>query len=313
MLDNIERIITAVLGGVFGIIIGVFIVNTGLALSENVEAAFLIIAFAVIGVFTAIAVYERNKNKMMEHNNQVREETIALITHEMRTNLTTTSWAIESIIQTYSDKISPDDIKMLQSTTEGIATTVMHSVNLLDISLLDIGKLTIALEWVDLGQIDTMVMETLKKFSMGASKKGINFVSKVHLDHERKAEVDLMRLRIILENLLENAIQYTVGDKKEIKVIIENDAVSFTVIISDTGIGIPPLEQEKIFSEFYRASNARSTLGSGSGIGLYLCKEYVKAHKGKIRFESKEKEGTTFYISIPLKTVADVKGFFEKM
>lgn len=83
--------------------------------------------------------------------------------------------------------------------------------------------------------------------------------------------------------------------------------------VTDTGMGIPIEEQENIFSAFFRASNARRKQSTGSGIGLHMCYQYVKVHHGTIRFESTEGKGTTFYITIPLKTSADVKEFMEKM
>ena len=106
-------------------------------------------------------------------------------------------------------------------------------------------------------------------------------------------------------------MQYARGG--EIKVDIENTDESMNIVVSDNGIGIPIEEQEKIFEEFYRASNARDKVSSGSGIGLYMCDQYVKAHHGTMRFESKENVGTTFYISIPLKTTANVNEFLNKI
>ena len=123
----------------------------------------------------------------------------------------------------------------------------------------------------------------------------------------------MMRFRIILENLLENAIQYTTGEKREITVTVYNDAVAMTIMVKDTGIGIPEKEHSKIFSEFFRASNARKKLSNGSGIGLHMCAKYIKAHHGTIRFESKEGEGSIFYVTLPLKSAADVKEFLTKI
>jgi signal transduction histidine kinase len=122
-----------------------------------------------------------------------------------------------------------------------------------------------------------------------------------------------LRLRIIFENLLENAINYTEGDKKEVSVFVGNDAKNLILRISDTGIGIPESEQKNIFSEFYRAANARVLLSSGSGIGLYLTDQYVKAHHGSIDFKSEENKGTTFNVKIPLRTSLEVKEFFESV
>jgi signal transduction histidine kinase len=70
--------------------------------------------------------------------------------------------------------------------------------------------------------------------------------------------------------------------------------------VTDTGIGIPQEEQKKIFNKFYRASNARQKISKGTGIGLYLSKFFVDTHKGRIGFDSKEGQGTTFYFSLPL-------------
>jgi K+-sensing histidine kinase KdpD len=78
---------------------------------------------------------------------ELRNETVALITHEMRTALTSSGWTIESILKDYEDKIKDSDKKILSDLVKSNQTTVMHTVNLLDVSLSDIGKLAISLEW----------------------------------------------------------------------------------------------------------------------------------------------------------------------
>ena len=82
--------------------------------------------------------------------------------------------------------------------------------------------------------------------------------------------------------------------------------------MSDTGIGIPDSEKEKIFTKFYRAQNAKKKLSNGTGIGLYLCKEYSEAHQGSVRFESTENQGAAFFVTIPLKSTAKLNEFFVK-
>ena len=99
--------------------------------------------------------------------------------------------------------------------------------------------------------------------------------------------------------------------KQQIEDVIGLDASDAILISAKSGIGIPDAAKDKIFGEFFRAENARKALSAGSGIGLYTAQQYSKAHKGSIRFESKEGVGTTFYVTIPLKTVADVKGFVK--
>jgi signal transduction histidine kinase len=72
------------------------------------------------------------------------------------------------------------------------------------------------------------------------------------------------------------------------------------VSVEDQGIGIPEDEQDKIFSKFYRADNATDTETEGTGVGLFITKQIAEAHKGKIWFESKQGEGTTFYVQLPI-------------
>lgn len=313
-----EKILSYLLGGIFGVVVGFIILSFHMdgMFDSAIERAALVIITTVVGILSSIAIIEYKTSKEMKKNTLIRDETVALITHEMRTGLTSTGWAIDLVLKKYKQHMTSDDVQLLQDIVTSIHTTVMHSVNLLDVSLLDIKKLTIALTWTKLVEVEEMFKEVLEKYSIGAGQKGIEFAHSLVLDHERQAEVDLMRLRIILENLLENAIQYTIGDaakRKVITVAISNDDRNVNISVTDNGIGIPASEQQKIFGEFYRASNARKKLSAGSGIGLYTCSQYVKAHRGTITFESKEGEGTTFHISIPLKTAADVQDFAHKI
>lgn len=313
MNDTAERILSYAIGGIVGFIGGTLISSAHMTYFDQERTSFLLAVTTLVGILTAVIVVEYRKSQALRENNKVREETVALITHEMRTGLTSTGWAIQLILQNYSDKMSEEDKTLLQGVVESIHTTVMHTINLLDISVLDIGKLLISLEWIKLDKVEQMFKEVLEKYSLGTKRHDIKLISSIHLDKMREVEVDMVRLRIILENLLQNAIQYTLEGKKEITVTITNDALNLNINVSDTGIGIPGADQAKIFTEFFRAENARKKLSSGSGIGLYTCQKYVAAHHGTITFKSKEGQGTTFFITIPLKTRADVNEFLTKI
>ncbi len=308
-----ERIISYVLGGVIGAALGFLLISFRIPMFAQESSELIVSIVIIISILVSIVIVESKNEIVMKHNNAIRDETVALITHEMRTSLTSSGWAIGLVLKKYESALTSDDIKLLKGVVDSMHTTVMHSVNLLDVSLLDIGKLSISLEWTTLDKVDEMFSEMLEKYTLGAAGHGIVLSHVTKLDSIRMAEVDMLRLRIILENLLENAIQYTTKEKKNITVEINNDDLHMHIIVRDTGIGIPEEEKSKIFSEFYRASNARRTLSTGSGIGLYTCFKYVTAHRGTIRFESKENEGTAFFITIPLKTAADVKEFLTKI
>ncbi len=308
-----EKITYNIIGGICGVAFGLIIKSFNFSLLQTTDTVLLLIITGLFGILFFENLLEYKKAQEFVVIKKIRDETVALITHEMRTGLTSTSWAIQVILESYQNALSPEHREMLQNVTKSINTTVMHSVNLLDISLLDVGKLTLSLQWVTLGELEKGFKEILHKYELGTSQAGITLTSKVVLDPKFRVQADLLRLRITLENLLENAIQYTLRPEKKINVDIHNNSSTLFITVSDTGIGIPPEEKHKIFSEFFRASNARMALSHGSGIGLHMCEEYIRAHHGTIRFESKVNEGTTFYITLPLRTVADVNEFLTKI
>jgi two-component system phosphate regulon sensor histidine kinase PhoR len=106
-------------------------------------------------------------------------------------------------------------------------------------------------------------------------------------------------LQEVLQNLLDNAIQYTLpGGKIVLSAELRNDGVIFTV--SDTGIGIPTADQPRIFERFYRVDAARSREAGGTGLGLAIAKHLVEVHGGRIWVESEVGAGSRFHFSIPL-------------
>ena len=313
MRDELEKVALYTLGGIVAFIFATIIVNLNLFIHEENHVAIIFFLATIIGIFISATIIQNKKNRLLKQNNKIRDEAITLITHEMRTGLTSTGWTIQSILDNYKDVLTAEDKNMLRDALNSIHIKVLHTVNLLDISLLDVNKLLISLEWTTLEKVEEMIRETASRYKLGALKTSINITTDIKLNPTLEVEVDMMRLRIILENLLENTLQYTLNHIKNVKVTATNNTKELSLSVSDAGIGIPFKERDKIFSQFYRASNARNKLSTGSGIGLYMCRQYVKAHRGSINFMSKENEGTTFYITIPLKTSENVKDFLEKI
>jgi signal transduction histidine kinase len=115
-----------------------------------------------------------------------------------------------------------------------------------------------------------------------------------------KASFDASMIKLVVENLIDNAIRYTrKGGKIEIWLKKENEKLVFK--IKDQGVGIPFSDQGYMFQKFFRSSNALKEQTKGSGLGLYIAKLIITKSGGKIWFESEEGEGATFYFSIPVK------------
>jgi len=104
-----------------------------------------------------------------------------------------------------------------------------------------------------------------------------------------------------VSNLISNAIKYSPeGGEVEIAACEDRKANTALLSVRDYGIGIPAHQQGRIFSRFMRADNAHAHNIGGTGLGLYLCRELVERHDGRIWFESVEGQGSTFYVSLPL-------------
>ena len=142
--------------------------------------------------------------------------------------------------------------------------------------------------------IDTLIDESIAAFRIVA---GDHVITRKGAKINEIIAADRQRIEQVLTNLLSNAAKYS-PDAKEVIVFTEKKK-ELIVSVRDFGIGIPKEEQNKVFERFYRTKR-NSILISGFGLGLYICRDILKRHNGKIWVESEEK-GTSFHFSLPLK------------
>ena len=148
--------------------------------------------------------------------------------------------------------------------------------------------------------INELVETTLKRLGPIAAAKNIEVVFESF--RPVIADVDDVKVSIVISNLVENAIKYNVNDGW-IRVSLNADHQYFYLKVSDSGIGINEEEQDKVFERFFRVDKARSRETGGTGLGLAITRRIVLMHKGSIKVHSKEGEGTTFTVRIPLKYI----------
>jgi two-component system phosphate regulon sensor histidine kinase PhoR len=116
-----------------------------------------------------------------------------------------------------------------------------------------------------------------------------------------KILMDQEKIKLVIENFIDNAIKYTFpGGKVTVSIIRGTNEVE--VRVKDTGVGIPKEQQMRVFTRFFRGSNVVRLDTEGSGLGLFLAKNIVEAHGGRIGFESESGKGSTFFFTIPMKT-----------
>jgi signal transduction histidine kinase len=255
-----------------------------------VTSALLAPIIVVSALIVFLAVNSTSRRRRREAL-QFRSELVSIASHELRTPLTGIRWAAEAL---RGDSLSENQ----QILTESIHNSVLH----LEESIEDILQLAsiensskMDSEPNDMTILfqDTFAMQTLP-----AQKKGIALL----LDKSWPARLvivcDALRMRRVLNNLISNAVKYS---KDNSRVVVGYKKVNdrHCISIADKGIGIPKPEQDKIFSGFFRASNAVKSEVNGTGMGLYLSRAIIEQHGGTMWVESVENEGTTVYISLP--------------
>ncbi|WP_207423925.1 PAS domain S-box protein [Desertivirga brevis] len=220
--------------------------------------------------------------------NAKKDEFIGLASHELRTPLTSMTAYLQILQRT---KLEENQKTFLQKTISQTQKLTSLVNDILDVSKIEAGKLQFSFQANDLTQIITDCVE-LVQLSI-SSHKIVADISKGNIE----VLCDRHRVEQVIINLLTNAVKYS--PKAEIvEVLLADDHESVKVGVRDYGLGIPKDKISHLFSRFYRVENLSPTI-SGLGIGLYITKEIVTRHNGKIWVETEEGQGSTFWFTLP--------------
>ncbi len=235
-----------------------------------------------------------DKSKIPE--NLTREETMSMISHELRTSLTASKWMLEML--------QDGDVGELSVAQKEVINKLTSSNNrMMDVAsnLIALSKTSSHESEYHMGEIDIVDVIDSVVFELG-SEAFSQHIEIIYVKPEQdmpKISGDESKLRIVFQNLIDNAIKYSEsGDRVVISLITENNDIKIT--IKDTGIGIDEKDLPLITNQFYRASNAAAKISAGSGIGLYICKRIIEGHGGKISIESALGKGTNVTITLPV-------------
>ena len=222
------------------------------------------------------------------------KEFISIATHELRTPLTAIMGNLSMVSEDYSDQLSDTVKPMVQQALNG-TTRLRGLVNdMLDMARLEGGRVEFVIAPQDIKSMAADVVETLR---VTANEKPVNLV---YADTGAQPVLaDSSKLRIILNNFVSNAIKYNRPDGSVTVSHSVKDG-QLTTAIADTGLGIPEDQKAHMFEKFFRVANADRANVVGTGLGMYITKQYVLAMGGKVWFESVHGQGTTFYFSLPL-------------
>ena len=236
----------------------------------------------------------------------LKDAFLGIAAHELRTPLAILKgFAQTLLIQTArgnGPELADWQVESLQDIDQSTSRLIELTEDLLDVTRLQAGQLTFHREPTDLVALARRV---LTRFQMSTERQRLSLLTS---SEYLVVNVDPRRMEQVLSNLLGNAIKYSPAGGA-IEITLQEDGETKTALLSirDAGIGIPTDQQARIFGRFERADNARAHGIGGTGLGLYLCRELVERHGGRIWFESVEGEGSTFHVLLPRSTDADTE------
>ena len=227
----------------------------------------------------------------LEKNEQMRRNMVADVAHELRTPISNLKGYLEAI----SDGVVKPDEAIIQSLNEEAGSLTRLVTDLQELTLADAGKLKITRQPEDISHI---IKETVSAIQGKALSKELRVTTELP-DELPLVEIDGLRIRQVLNNLLNNAVAHTskggsitINGKQQDKKIL--------ISVTDTGEGIPPEDLPMIFERFYRVDKSRTRATGGSGLGLTIAKRLVEAHGGTIGVTSQVGKGSTFTFSMPI-------------
>ena len=242
-----------------------------------------------------VATIKQQHVDILKHS-QMRQEFTANVSHELKTPLTSMKVLSDSLL---SQEGMPEELyrEFLGDITSEIERMTNIINDLLSMAKLEKNSADMTIVNISINELLDGVLKRLRPI---AAKRNIELVYESY--RPVVADVDEVKMSIALNNLIENAIKYNY-DGGWVHVTLNADHKFFYVRIQDSGVGIPEELQDKIFERFYRVDKARSRETGGTGLGLALTRRAILLHRGSIKVYSKEKEGTTFTIRIPLNYV----------
>lgn len=232
-------------------------------------------------------------NEKLKGLDKLKTEFVSLASHQLRSPLTAIKGYTSMLLQGDYGEIDPKVKETIDRILESSNNLTLVVEDLLDVAKIEQGGMKYEMEKFDFGE---ETRNTAKDLSITAEKKGLKLIYDIKDNQKYFVNGDKEKLRQVLINLIDNSIKYTKEGQIEINLRLEKEKIILS--IKDTGVGISSDVIETLFEKFSRGDKSELNT-SGSGLGLYLVKEIIEAHKGRVWVESEGVgKGSTFFVEL---------------
>ncbi len=240
-----------------------------------------------------VILHDITREKLIE---KMKTEFVSIAAHQLRTPLSAIKWTLKMLLDGDLGKITIEQKEFIKKTYQSNERMIGLINDLLNVSRIEEGRYLYKPILCNIIEIIQSVIDSLKQEIV---RKKIIFKFKKPKEKLPQVKADKEKIKLAIQNLTENAIKYTKPGGK-ITIFLRHSKKKIEFEEKDTGVGIPKDQYSRIFTKFFRASNAIKMETEGSGLGLYIVKNIINAHGGKIWFKSKLGKGTSFFFELPI-------------
>ncbi len=244
-----------------------------------------------------VILHDVSREKVIE---RMKTEFVSIAAHQLRTPLSAIKWTLKMMLDGDLGEISTEQREFLNKTYRSNERMIVLINDLLNVTRIEEGRYLHRPVLIDIVPVLQFVINSYKE---EAKKRQINIEFKQIKKKIPKVLLDVEKMKLAFQNLVDNALKYT-SVKGKILVSLNRNNKEVVVSVKDSGVGIPAKQQKRIFTKFFRGTNVIKMETDGSGLGLFITKNIIESHGGRIWFESIQGKGTTFSFTVPIKKIA---------
>jgi len=240
-----------------------------------------------------VILHDISREKLID---RMKTEFLSFAAHQLKSPISAIKWTLRILLDGDLGEITKEQREFIEKIYKSNERMINLINDLLNVTRIEEGRYLYKPVPADIEEITQSVINSYKE---EIQRKEIKFEFKRSREKLPQVKVDIEKIKLTIDNLIANAIKYTNSGGK-VTISINRGKKEIEFFIKDTGIGIPQNQQEQVFTKFFRGANVMKMGIEGTGFGLFITKNIIEAHGGKIWFNSKEGKGTTFFFTLPI-------------